>query len=212
LALAATLLTAGAWADADSPVVTQSAQAGTPLTLRPTKPLSLEPQRPAEGAGWKIAAFLVAGAAVFCGVKHRARTRAPRPDSGPRVVGRTTIGIRSELLLVEIDGQRLLLGVTPTAIQSLYLPAPAPDERPESLEGTRHLELVAPQAMPMRALEESSEPTRSQRPEPRATTRRSRVTRAEEPRAGLRSHQRTGHDTTAVEEQARGLAQLGAQK
>ncbi len=49
------------------------------------------------------------------------RSATPQIGSDMAVLRRTSLGMRSELLLVEIEGQRLLLGVTPHGSQTLYV-------------------------------------------------------------------------------------------
>jgi flagellar protein FliO/FliZ len=78
-----------------------------------------------------VVAALGAGAWMW-----KRRKGAVQPERRPSLVitARQTIGVRSELLVVEIGGQSLLLGVTPGAIQRLaVLPDPVA-EAAESLE------------------------------------------------------------------------------
>jgi flagellar biogenesis protein FliO len=46
---------------------------------------------------------------------------APPANTELRVLKRMSLGLRNELLLVEVEGQRLLLGMTPHTIQNLYI-------------------------------------------------------------------------------------------
>jgi flagellar biogenesis protein FliO len=56
------------------------------------------------------------------GFYSRRRFASKRTDDTQlTIVRRATIGFRSELLVVNVEGQRLLLGVTPQSIQSLAL-------------------------------------------------------------------------------------------
>jgi flagellar biogenesis protein FliO len=51
--------------------------------------------------------------------RHQARTVGrPRPGT-VRVIGRTAVGRRSSLLLVEVGGRRVLVGATPTTLSAL---------------------------------------------------------------------------------------------
>ena len=95
-------------------------EGATPLALRPTKPLELAPQPHQESIGWKVAAVvaLLGGAAVFW--HKRGKTKAIDPGQ-LTIVRRTSVGLRSELLVVNVEGQRLLIGVTPQSIQSLAI-------------------------------------------------------------------------------------------
>ena len=90
----------------------------SPLVLRPAKPLALAPEAPHSSVAWKVVACLaiLGGAAYYM----RKRLLPPRLDDGRlTIVRRTSIGMRSELLVVQVEGQRLLIGVTPHSIQSL---------------------------------------------------------------------------------------------
>jgi flagellar biogenesis protein FliO len=100
------------------PDTSLAAPSPTPLALRPGKPLELAHEPPRAGLGWKVLACI----AILCGAAFYARRRLQpaRVDDGRlTIVRRTAIGIRSELLVVHVEGQRLLIGVTPHAIQSL---------------------------------------------------------------------------------------------
>jgi flagellar biogenesis protein FliO len=111
-----------------------SAETGTPLVLRPSKPLELAHEPPPSSMGWK----LVALAAILGGAAYYARKKLwvkPAEDGQLTIVRRATVGFRSELLVVNVEGQRLLLGVTPNSIQSLAVldaeePSPAVLDRP----------------------------------------------------------------------------------
>jgi flagellar protein FliO/FliZ len=95
-----------------------AAETGTPLALRPNKPLELAHEPPPSSMGWK----LVALAAILGGAAFYARKKMwvkPTEDGQLTIVRRATVGFRSELLVVNVEGQRLLLGVTPNSIQSL---------------------------------------------------------------------------------------------
>jgi flagellar protein FliO/FliZ len=118
-------LTAPAWGDSDpqpagAPPPTPATESGTPLVLRAaSKPLELAQEPQHAGLGWKVVAVLV----VLGGGVLLARKRGlpgKRGDTAQlSIVRRTSIGMRSELLVVNVEGQRLLLGVTPHSIQSL---------------------------------------------------------------------------------------------
>lgn len=96
----------------------------TPLEVRPTKPLELAPPSTGTGIWTKLGlSALVVGGAVAFYLKKR-----PRSGGGPvptiRITGRASIGVRSEILLVDVDGHRLVLGVTPSSVRTLsVLPA-----------------------------------------------------------------------------------------
>src|SRR5205085_2514422 len=50
--------------------------------------------------------------------KRRARGAAPATKP-PKILARTSVGVRSELLVVEVEGQTMLIGVTPGSIQRI---------------------------------------------------------------------------------------------
>ena len=89
------------------------------------KPLELRPNRSSDGSGaggFGIGMKLAAIAAVFGGAfllfkRKNGGFASPRSVGvGPRIVSRTAVGMRNELLVVEVEGQRLLIGVTPAAM------------------------------------------------------------------------------------------------
>jgi flagellar protein FliO/FliZ len=121
LALAATSLTGPAVAEGEDPSATPVvAPASTPLALRPSKTLELAPEPQHGATTWKVAFVLalVGGAALY--LRRRA---APirRRDAELTIVRRAPLGLRSEIVVVNVEGQRLLLGVTPHSIQSLAI-------------------------------------------------------------------------------------------
>ena len=73
---------------------------------------------PRSSAAWKIAAFVVVLAAAALWLRRKVLPKATG-DARLSIVRRAAIGFRSELLVVDVEGQRLLLGVTPHSIQSL---------------------------------------------------------------------------------------------
>jgi flagellar biogenesis protein FliO len=141
VALAATLLTQAVGAQQDPPhdTLPATADSATPLALRPTRSLELAREPQHAGWGWKVMAVVV----ILGGAAFYIRKRVPkRPtDQGLTIVRRTQIGIRSELLIVNVEGQRLLIGVTPNSIQSLAVldgeelaaPSDLPDQEPSAL-------------------------------------------------------------------------------
>ncbi len=118
VALFAMALTRPAGAD----VQPEGAPTGaTPLQVRAAKPLALEPAPSTSGWVWKLLA--VSGAVGLGAWLWSRRVVRPVDASVPelRILGRTSAGLRCELLLVELGDQRLLLGVTPHSIQNLYI-------------------------------------------------------------------------------------------
>ena len=97
-----------------------------PLSLVPSKPLELAaPPAPTSNLSWKLGAIGLLAAAGFWAYSKKKRlaltkgAEAPIPEM--RILRRTSVGVRSELLLVDLEGQRILLGVTPSNIQSLLI-------------------------------------------------------------------------------------------
>jgi flagellar protein FliO/FliZ len=97
-----------------------SQQSTTPLALRPSQPtvaLRLSDESSNSSLGWKLVALMLVIGAVVYGLRRRT---APRPTSTDLVIARrASLGLRSELIVVNVDGQRLLLGVTPHSIHTL---------------------------------------------------------------------------------------------
>ena len=94
------------------------APAGTPLVVRAAHPMELQPEPPVSRLGFKLAAGLVVvGGGLWAWKRRRAAPAAKRRSL--TITARKAIGVRSELLVVEIDGHSLLLGVTPGSIQRL---------------------------------------------------------------------------------------------
>lgn len=114
---------------------------GTPLNVRPSRPLELAPASSGSHLGTTLPLVVVALGAGAWVWKRRATAATPVRRPSINILARQSIGVRSELLVVEIDGQSLLLGVTSGSIQRLaVLPdaadtikevADEPDEREE---------------------------------------------------------------------------------
>jgi flagellar protein FliO/FliZ len=119
VALAVTGLTPSAVADEPPPPAGETA---TPLALRPSRPLALGQAPTHASIGWKVLAACVALAGTAFWLRRKSQplgTGAPAAHASLEVIRRTSVGFRSELLIVDVEGQRLLLGVTPHSIQSL---------------------------------------------------------------------------------------------
>jgi flagellar protein FliO/FliZ len=109
----------------------------TPLQLRHDSPSVSSPSDAPIGAGWKLGglAAVVAGVAVW--MRRRRAAQPSKAVSEVRVVARTAISGRSELLVVDVGGQHVLLGVTPTSIRHLVdleLDRAEPVEQPRVIE------------------------------------------------------------------------------
>jgi flagellar biogenesis protein FliO len=92
-----------------------AATGATPLTVRPTHPVTFASDPGHLGVGWKLALIGLALGGGFWFWKRRAPAGAT-PAPKIRIVARQAVGVRSEILIVEIEGDRLLLGVTPQNI------------------------------------------------------------------------------------------------
>lgn len=94
------------------------ASTGTPLAPRPThveKPL---PAPNFAGLAAKMGfALVVVGGGLYLYRRRMGKPMAVAPTLS--IVARTSLSLRNELVVVEVDGQRLLLGVTPTSITRL---------------------------------------------------------------------------------------------
>ena len=98
---------------------TTVAHLATPLPVRPSRPLALVAEHGYQGGGWKILlGFAGLGIALMLW-KRRAPITAITPGCEIQVVTRTSIGGRGELLVVDVGGQRMLLGVTSGSVQYL---------------------------------------------------------------------------------------------
>jgi len=127
---------------------------GTALNLRATgdKPLELAPEPPGEGLWWKlIAGTVLLGAGAFAmkkkGLLGKAMTKGRALEEPPtlRVLARTTLAQKGELVVACVDGQRFLLGVTGQSIVRLALLSPDGTEE----GGLGLMSADAPQAEPI---------------------------------------------------------------
>lgn len=118
LAPTAALAADGTEAPAAPADVAKEASPGLPV--RPSRPLVLNQEAPSSGWGFKaFAAAVVAGGAIVVWKRKKTMARPGREPQALRVVRRASVGVRSELVVVEVEGKRLFLGVTPNAINTL---------------------------------------------------------------------------------------------
>jgi flagellar biogenesis protein FliO len=156
LALIATFVTQTAFADPTEPAAAPATTQETALQLRTPPPLALETPRTSGGIGWRVALVGIVGAAgvwMWSRTKKRAKSR----DLDLRVLRRTSVGVRSELLIVEVEGQRVLLGVTPNAIQNLMILPDAAASDEASLNDRREERDDAPSRATLRFGDRGSE-------------------------------------------------------
>lgn len=135
LALGVSAMSFPAWADGPAPAASVPPAQATELSLRPTKPLELAPAQTSTSIGTKLLFALGAVGAIAFWLKRRqpaAAAAAPRL----RVAARAPLGLRNEIVVVEVDGETFLLGVGPAGVQriaDLGTPheAPAEEAAPE---------------------------------------------------------------------------------
>jgi len=125
------------------------------LPLRTPQPLALAPEQTGSSWGIKLAFFGAIAAAGFIAYRKRKAKKPEDKKVAVKVLGKTAMGLRGELALVEVGGMRLLVGVTSSSMQTLaVLPddadfemAPAIEEKAEKSEkvevGTRARSLLA---------------------------------------------------------------------
>lgn len=123
---------------------------GTPIQLRPNGPQEAGSST-TTNMGLKLLAVaaVLGGAALF--LRRRKNTlmtagATPGRSFSPKVLGRTSIGMRSELLVVEIDGQKIVLGVTPSSVSTLTILTEEPKDAPAEPEllSAREAAIVRP--------------------------------------------------------------------
>ncbi|MDO9021146.1 MAG: flagellar biosynthetic protein FliO [Myxococcales bacterium] len=91
----------------------------TPLPVRPSRPLVMAAERGYEGGGWKVLLGFAGLGLAFMLWKRRAPVSSLATGCEIQVVTRASLGGRSELLVVDVGGQRMLLGVTSGSVQYL---------------------------------------------------------------------------------------------
>jgi len=167
----------------------------TPLQVRASKPLTLDSAPAGSNVGWKLLGMaLVAGAGVWLW-KRRPHRSLPAAAPQLAILRRTSLGVRSELILVELEGQRLLLGVTPNSIQNLYIvPTTYADELAAEAEPTAFARRL------VGAIEKHESERAEILPTPAASRRTKKAAKSSEPLA------------PEVEGQARGLLTLGERR
>lgn len=147
--------------------VTAAKEPESPLALRASTPLVLASE-PASTPWYYKAAFGAALLAAGGIVWKRRRMLTPKlGKTGPmRVVAKTTMGLRGELALVEVGGMRLLVGITPSSMQTLAI---LPDDF--ALEGVATGREAAPASAPEEATCRSAADDITDRPELSARAR-----------------------------------------
>ncbi len=159
---AAATAAAPATATAPAPAPLAAATAATPLNVRPTHPVTYASDPVGAGFGWKLGLFGLALAGGYFLWKRRAPASAT-PAPKIRIVARQAVGVRSEILIVEIEGDRLLLGVTPQSIARI---GDLPPAEPEAQSSAELDPRASPAAVAARAQELAREFDRARRPAP----------------------------------------------
>jgi flagellar biogenesis protein FliO len=203
-----------------APIAT--APAATPLQLREPHPLALAQDPIDKYAAWKlVAALAVMAAGAYAFKKHNDKRRPAETIRSLQVLKKLSIGVRTELIVVDVDGQRLLLGVTPSSIQTLAsLPDPEPVEQ-EEIEQPEQTQ-TGPRFAPTYRPGEIGERSQQLGERLAALVQRSRVAESEKPaelRPDLRVTARPQRRATtkpsiaptsdAPEGQVRGLTKIG---
>jgi flagellar protein FliO/FliZ len=175
---------------------------GTPLPLRSSHPINLIPAERHTGTGGLFLALFV-GAAIGLGYWLR-RQQAPAPNVGPelKILVRSPVGVRSDLLVVDVGGQRLLLGVTPSSIQHIAVLDHATGLATETEEPANDSANEEVRSRFVAMIDAARQPV----PAPEAEASAART--AERPHR-VASHRRQSPARHEVEEQARGLLELG---
>jgi flagellar biogenesis protein FliO len=108
--------------EAAAPAPAPAEAAPPPLVLRPSTPLTLASEPPSTPWIYKVAfgaALLAAGVLIW---KRRQALGSKRASgTAVRVLGKTAMGLRGELALVEVGGMRLVVGITPSSMQTLAI-------------------------------------------------------------------------------------------
>lgn len=192
-------------APAPAPVVEVPAPspAATPLPVRHGRPLVMAARQTYPSGGWKIlVGFGGLGLALFLW-KRRVPVSTLSLGCEIQVVNRTSIGGKCELIVVDVGGQRMLLGATSGSVQYLAAidgPEPASAGAPDKTAGFESMFAAARSRTRERGIEPRPREMAAERP--RDTSRsplNPQPLRTEAP----------ARRTTAPEGQVAGLLALG---
>ncbi len=184
---------------APSPGTATTPDAATPLQMRPSPRWSLEPGSTHSSNGlWRALGIALAAGCVVALWMVRTKRVAQPSDSRLTVLRRVPVGVRSEIVLIELEGQHILLGVTPSGIRNLHVVAdpvadPPVDDAP-TVDSTWTLE---PAPDPIVVSEDPSPGNAG----PNETKRFRRSAASA-----------TGPEEVPVEGQARGLVSIGQRR
>jgi flagellar biogenesis protein FliO len=108
-------------------IASSAAASADPLPLRQEKPLVLAPEPARSSWGYKAGFLVVAFSAVGVIAYRRRRPTVKSAGRALTVTSRASVGMRAEVAVVEVDDVRILIGVTPSAIQTLVVLSEASD-------------------------------------------------------------------------------------
>lgn len=188
---------------APEPAPAVAAPEPAPAPVEPAAPLQLRPEHQSAFAGsapagsssslpnWILGLVGLGGLAFVAFKKKQQRDATTRPTPILVVRARASMGARSSVVVVEVEGQALLLGITPTQISLLTTleeparpseaprarseapaPAPALDPRERLAALLAHSSLAAARSAPVGADEPEPEPEREVAAKPAARPRR----------------------------------------
>jgi len=173
---------------------------------------------------WKFLAGFAGLAAALWYWKRRAPSASASPAPELQVVRRATLGNRGEVVVIDVAGQRMLLGVTPTSVQMLtMLDEPAAARATETVADDAGMSFEARLTAAHALASARDDARRSRHTMPGVAPEREYERERESSRDYDRDYDRdpprrapTRFDTHArkgaIEEQARGLLALGAQR
>ncbi len=196
----------------------------TPLPVRPSRPLSLARVSHGPVDSWKFLAGFAGLAAALWYWKRRDPSASASPAPELQVVRRAALGNRGEVVVIDVAGQRILLGVTPTSVQMLtMLDEPAAPRATETVADDAGMSFEARLTAAHALASARDDARRSRHTMPGVAPDRDYDRERESSRDYDRDYDRdpprrapTRFDTHArkgaIEEQARGLLALGAQR
>lgn len=154
-------------APAPAPVVEAPAPAATPLPVRHGRPLVMAARQTYPSGGWKIlVGFGGLGLALFLW-KRRVPVSTLSLGCEIQVVNRTSIGGKCELIVVDVGGQRMLLGATSGSVQYLAAidgPEPASAGAPDKTAGFESMFAAARSRTRERGIEHRPREMAAERP------------------------------------------------
>lgn len=108
-----------------------------PLALRPQKPLTLQSESKSSGLKWSLLLIPLMGVGLWAKKKGLLPKRPELPTGELHVVQRTSLSGKASLVVVEIGGETLLLGVTAHTVSLLTSLGAEPPVDERALHGAR---------------------------------------------------------------------------